>query len=87
MAAKKAMGTLSDIQQGGEYRQTCINTLRPRQNGRHFADDIFKSICLNENFRILNKISLKCVSLGLIDNMAALVQIMAWSQIGDKPLS
>ena len=26
-----------------------INTLRPRQNGRHFADDIFKLIFLNEN--------------------------------------
>ena len=24
------------------------NTLRPRQNGRHFADDIFKCICLND---------------------------------------
>ena len=26
-----------------------INTLRPRQNGRHFTDDIFKCIFLNEN--------------------------------------
>ena len=26
-----------------------INTLRPRQNGRHFPDDIFKWILLNEN--------------------------------------
>ena len=26
-----------------------LNTLRPRQNGRHFADDIFKCIFLNEN--------------------------------------
>ena len=25
------------------------NTLRPRQNGRHFPDDIFKSIFVNEN--------------------------------------
>ena len=29
-----------------------LNTLRPRQNGRHFADDIFKCIFLNENERI-----------------------------------
>ena len=35
---------------------------------------------------ILNKISLKYVPCGLIDIMAALVQIMAWSQTGDKPL-
>ena len=26
-----------------------IITLRPRQNGRHFADDVFKCIFLNEN--------------------------------------
>ena len=26
-----------------------VNTLRPRQNGRHFADDMFKCIFLNEN--------------------------------------
>ena len=26
-----------------------LNTLRPRQNGRHFADDVFKLIFLNEN--------------------------------------
>ena len=31
------------------------NTLRPRQNGRHFPDYIFKRIFLNENFRILTK--------------------------------
>ena len=51
------------------------------------ADDIFKYIFLNENFRSLNKISLKYVPWGLIDNIAALFQIMAWRQIGDKPLS
>ena len=38
-----------------------INTLRPRQNGRRFADDTFKRIFLNENVRILIKISLKFV--------------------------
>ena len=35
-----------------------VNTLRPRQNGRHFADDIFKCTFLNENARISIKISL-----------------------------
>ena len=30
-------------------KQDGINTLRPRQNGRHFPDDIFKCIFLNEN--------------------------------------
>ena len=64
-----------------------FNTLRPRQNGRHFADDIFKRIFLNENVRISIKISLKFVPKGRIDNIPALVQIMAWRRAGDKPLS
>ena len=57
-----------------------INTLRPRQNGRHFADDTFKRIFLNENVRISIKISLKFVpkaSKGPINNITALVHIMA----------
>ena len=41
-----------------------VNSLRPRQNGRHFADDIFKRIFFNENFRIPIKISLKFVPKG-----------------------
>ena len=28
---------------------TPVNTLRPRQDGRQFPDDIFKCIFLNEN--------------------------------------
>ena len=63
------------------------NTLRPRQNICHFADDIFKCIFLNENVWILIKISLKFVSNGPINNTSALVQIMAWYRPGDKPLS
>ena len=64
----------------------CLNTLRPRQDGRHFTDDIFKSIFLNENVWFLNKISLKFVPKSLINNIPALVQIMAWRRLGDKPL-
>ena len=65
----------------------CINTLRPRQNGRRFADDIFKGIFLNENVWIPIKISLKFVPEGRINNIPAMVQIMAWRRLGDKPLS
>ena len=64
-----------------------INTLRPRQNGRHFTDDTFKRIFMNENVRISIGISLKFVPKGLINNIPALVQIMAWRRPGDKPLS
>ena len=49
-----------------------LNTLRPRQNGRHFADDILKCIFLNENVWIPIVISLKFVPKGPIDNIPAL---------------
>ena len=64
-----------------------FNTLRPRQQGRHFTDDTFKSIFLNENVIIVIKIALKFVPKGPINNIPALVQIMAWRRPGDKPLS
>ena len=64
-----------------------INTLRPRQNGCHFADDKFKCIFLNENVWIPIEISLKFVPKGSINNNPALFQIMAWRRPGDKPLS
>ena len=63
-----------------------FNTLKPRQIGRHFADDTFKRIFLNENVGISIKISLKFVPEGPINNNPALVQIMAWHRPGDKPL-
>ena len=64
-----------------------FNTLRPRQNGRHFADDTFKRIFVYVNVKILIEISLKFVPKGPINNIPALVQIMAWRRPGDKPLS
>ena len=64
-----------------------VNTLRPRQNGRHFPDDIFKCTFLNENISISIKISIKFVSKGPINNIPTLVQIMACHRPGDKPLS
>ena len=48
-----------------------INALKPRQNGRHFPDDIFKCIFLHK---------LLIVPKGTINNIAALVRQ------GDKPL-
>ena len=72
---------------GVNYIIHWVNTLRPRQNGRPFADDNFKHIFLNENVRISSKISLKFVPEGPINNILALVQIMAWRRPGDKPLS
>ena len=64
-----------------------LNTLGPRQHGRHFAGDTFKRIFLNENVIISINISLRFVPKGPINNIPALVQIMAWRRPGDKPLS
>ena len=62
-------------------------TLGLKQNGRHFADIIFKCIFVNENVWILNRISLKFVPEGLIDNTSALVHVMAWCRTDCKSLS
>ena len=64
-----------------------LNSLRPRPNRSHFAEDTFKHIFLNENVRISIKISLNFAPKGPINNNPALVQIMAWRRPGDKPLS
>ena len=68
------------------YISMLINTLRPRENGRHFPDDIFKCIFLIENVWISIKISPKFVPWGPNNNFPSLVQIMAWRRPGDKPL-
>ena len=69
------------------YLMVYVNTLSPRQNGRHSADNLFKCIFLNENIWILINISLNFVPKGPINNIPALVQIIAWHWPGDKPLS
>ena len=53
---------------------------------RHFPDYILKCISLYENVWI-SSISLKFVPKCLINNIPALVQIMAWRRQGDRPLS
>ena len=64
-----------------------INTLRPRQDGRCFPDNIFKRIFVNEIIWIWIKISLKFVPRCRINNISALVQKLALGRQGDKPLS
>ena len=48
-----------------------VNSSPLGQNGRHFTDDIFKHIFLNEKFWISNKLSWKYVPWGLVDIMSA----------------
>ena len=66
---------------------TQFNTLKPRQNGCHLPDAIFKYILLNQNVWISIKISLKFVPKGPVNNIPALIEIMAWRRPGDKSLS
>ena len=64
-----------------------LNTLRPIQYCRQFADDIFKCIFLIENAWISFKISVKFVPKVRINNILAMAQIMTWRRPGSKPLS
>ena len=86
-----------EISKNVQFRERCptvryigalvLNILRPRQNGRHFPDDIFKCIFFSENVWTSFKISLRFVPNGPINNIPSLVQIMAWRRPGAKPLS
>ena len=57
-----------------------VNSSLPGQNGCHFADDIFRCICVNEKFHILIEMSLKFVPMGPIGNNPSRL-------FGAKPLS
>ena len=63
-----------------------VNTLRPRQNGWHFAD-ICKCFFFWWKYMNLINISHNFVLKGEINNIPALVQLMAWLRPGGKPLS
>ena len=56
------IGTIMTL--GFQCLPESLNTLRPRQNGRHFTDDPFKCIFLSETVRISINISLKFVPEG-----------------------
>ena len=55
------------------HSQTIIDPSLPEQNGRRFADDIFRCIFVNEMVCILIKISLIFFPKGPIDNDPSLV--------------
>ena len=70
--------TVQNLRNATEALVTCfsgkwLNSSPPGQNGRHFADDTFRCVFVNEKFCILIKISLKFVPKGPIDNISALV--------------
>ena len=66
-----------------------FNSLRPRQNDRHFTDDTFKCFFLNENVWISIKISLMFVpkdpfnDIGLDNGLAPTMrQAIIWTNDG-----
>ena len=65
---------------------TPLNTLKLSQNGCHFTE-VLKCIFLNENLWISLRISLKFIPKVPINNIPALVQIMARHRSDNKPLS
>ena len=64
-----------------------FSTLRPKQHGCNFADDIFKRIFLNENVWMAIEISLNFIPKGPINYNPALAQIVVLCRPDDKPLS
>ena len=68
------------------YRPLCVNALKPRQNGRHFATNLFKYIFWYESC-CLNKNSTKFVVMGSMKNTPVLVRTVVWRRAGGKPLS
>ena len=67
-----------------DCRKLGLNTLRMRLNRRHFANVILKCIFLKENVLISTEISRNVIPMCPINNIPALVQIMAWRCAGDK---
>ena len=59
--------------------------MRPRQNGRHFADeDIFGFCFALERYYISMQISLQQIPRAQSTKKDAMVHVMAWCQIGDN---
>ena len=61
-------------------------TRPPGQNGRHFADDILRCISMNDFLVFWLKFHWSLFLRVQLANNPALVLIMAWRRIGDKPL-
>ena len=71
----------------GSCNDLLLNTMRPRQKGWNYADDIFMFISLKEKFLLWWIFLLKYAHKDPINNKSISIQIMVWDQSGDKPLS
>ena len=63
-----------------------LNTMKLRQNGHHFADDIFKQIFGTTIIPFLFNFTERYYR-GFNCQYDSMVQIIAWHRSGDKPLS
>ena len=68
-------------------RDQSFNTLRPRQDGRHFPDTFSNAFSWIKMLKFPLTFTAVFSPKGPINNIPALVQIMAWRRPGDKPLS
>ena len=80
---KKHPCRFQDLSHVNDFIQSSLSKLPPFRKQHFPANCIF----LNQNEWISNKISPKFVPKGLINNIAALVQIMSWCRPGYKSLS
>ena len=68
------------------HRMGSLSTHRGKnKKGRHFANDISCALYW-ENICILIQVWLKCVPMSPLNDLSALVWVMAWRRTGDKPL-
>ena len=67
MTAWQTISWTSDEEDISPHEASLGNSFPPEQNGRHFPDDIFRCLFMNEKFCILIKISLKFGPKGPID--------------------
>ena len=70
------------------FQNAAFNILRPRQDGQHLADDIFKFMFVNGEVAV----TIKCIEfLFLMVHLTviypAVVRMMACCRTGDKSLS
>ena len=78
-------GILRHPPQNAQGLIVVFSSLWPRQNGHHFANDIFNAFS-KWKFWTFNNISLNVFPMVYSTMSPSLVQIMAWRRIGDKPL-
>ena len=69
------------------FRPQCVNLLRPKENGRHFEDGIFKLISLNRNIWISSNISLKFFLKWSFNNDIGWVREIDCHRTDHKPFS